>query len=297
MATDKAKGSILLEISIVVLAAALIATILYPKMVWQEAEKDTQTCRANMDRILKAELVYMTYHNTYEDTLDKAFSFIENDTTGEIIMSYVNTDTVLAKQLLASLTSKYKDADDIIQNHLADTLLFTVLETTKYDSNLAKVILRRYDAIPPMADSLQLLRGLDSSSVWMFKKLSEEFSGLQLITPLREDDSLKLVMQRYDPEIPVGALVDTLYKNPVWAASVDSAVNATLASIHNCPTTGETYKISVDDTTVIKKISIYCPLDSTDIEAAKKDFIKYHLGHLRLHNHGAIVEGEKNWLQ
>ena len=100
------------------------------------------------------------------------------------------------------------------------------------------------------------------------------------------------------PEVSVASLIDTLYiLNESWAQKVDSAVSYTLNQMILCPTTRREYKVTVIDTSVIKYVNIECPLDSTDIEASKNDFVKYNLGHLRLENHGKITEtGEKSWL-
>ena len=42
MASKRPKGSIINKIVIVLLAAALIATILYPKYIWEKQEEETQ---------------------------------------------------------------------------------------------------------------------------------------------------------------------------------------------------------------------------------------------------------------
>ncbi len=297
MAQQKAKGSIILEILIVILVAALLGTILYPKKIWEQTEQETKICRANMDRILKAELIYLKYYNTYEDTLDKVISFIKSDTTGTIKMEYVYADSVLAQDLLDKLTKRFPVAKEKIDNFLADTLMFTVLATSHYDSNLATQILKRYEKLPELSDSVKAYRGLDSSDVWILGQIAQKFSPLELATPLYEDDSLKLVMQRTEPEISTGTLIDSLYKNTTLANVVDSAVFATLDEIRRCPSVKQDYEIVVNDTSVIKTIDIYCPLDSAEIEASKSDFLKYHIGHLRLKNHGNIKAGEKSWAQ
>lgn len=296
MAKLKSRGSIILEILIVILIVALIATILYPKKVWRDADLNAAACRKNMDKILKAELVYLKYHNTYEDTLDKVISFIESDTTGTLILEYIYSDTALAIQIKDKLTQQDSMADLKIKSFLADTTLFVVLATTKYDSNLATVILKRLESTP-LANSIKAARNTDSSNVWILAELSKEILPLDIMSPLEQDDSLKLVLARIKPEITVGALIDTLHKNPLWAAQIDSEVKKNFQAIQFCPTYQAPYKLSVIDTSVIKYLNINCPIDSIDIENTKRDFKLYHLGHLRLENHGSIDGGEKSWLK
>ena len=297
MAKDKAKGSIILEILIVILIVALIATILYPKKIWEQEERNTKLCRTNMDRILKAELVYQKYHNTYTDSLPELVNFITKDSTKQATIDYFYSDTSLAEKMLDVLRKTDEKANLLIDNILADTLFFAIMENVNYDSNLAHVILNRYHD-NPIADSVKALReSLDSSDVYYLRALRTKFSDLDLYNPIRDDDSLKLVFARMMPEVPIGALLDTLYvSNPNWMQRVDSAVAYTVNNFVKCPTVGREYIINVIDTSVIKYVNIACPIDSTDIEASKKDFFKYHLGHLRLKNHGKITEtGEKSW--
>jgi len=296
MARDKSKGSILLEILVVILVVGLVLTILYPKKVWDEEDENTATCRNNMDRILKAELVYQKFHNTYTDSLEGLVSFIKNDSTKEAIMDYIYADTSLAEEIVDFLTEIDSSAAEIIDNLYADTLLYAIIESINYDSNLARVILNRLESTD-IADSVRTKRATDSCDVFILKQLEKEFSAFDLYNPIKDDDSLFLVFNRMMPEMSTGSLVDTLYLlNETWAQKVDSMVSLTLDQMLTCPTTGRKYYITVIDTSVIKYVNIECPLDSTDIELNKQDFLKYNFGHLRIQNHGKIIEtGEKSW--
>lgn len=296
MAKEKPRGSIILEILIVILIVALVATILYPKMVWKEAEKNAEICHQNMDRILKAELVYLKYHNNYEDTLDKVISFIQEDTTGELALEYLYSDTALTVEVINELIKQDSAADLFVKQFLADTLMRTILFNTKYDTNLAGVILKRLENTN-LKDSVLAYRNMDSTEIFTLNQIAAKNPVLDIIEPLQKDDSLKIVLQRIKPDIPKGAITDTLYSNLKWAEKIDSAVAHTLNTIKTCPTDNAPYKLAVVDTSVIKVLNIYCPIDSNEIEQSKKDFLKYFIGHLRLENHGSIEAGEKSWLK
>ena len=297
MSTEKSKGSILLEIIIVILIVTLLVTILYPKKVCNEEEQNTNDCRANMDRILKAELVYQKFHYTYTDSLPGLVSFIKNDSTKEAIVDYFYADTALAENIIEQITKMDSAAAKLINNLFADTLFYSIIETVNYDSNLARVILDRLENTE-IADTVRTRRESDSSDVYILKELRKEFSSFDLYNPIKDDDSLFLVFARMMPEITTGSLVDTLYVlNEKWAQKIDSAVFYTLDNMTTCPTVKREYKVTVIDTSVIKYVNIECPLDSSDVEENKKDFVKYNFGHLRLKNHGKITEtGEKSWL-
>jgi len=295
MARAKSKGSIILEILIVILFVALVATLIYPKKIWKEAEDQTITCRSNMDKILKAELVFQKYNNTYIDSLPGLVSFFKEDTTKNSVRDYFKADTALAETMVKFLREKDQAADMVVRNLFADTLMYSILDAVDYDSNLARVMLNRLEN-SALVDSITSLRTTDSSDVFILKQLDKGFAGIDIYEPIMDDDSLKLVFDRMMPEVSIGLLLDSLYSlNEVWAQKIDSAVFFTLDDFVFCPTVNREYKLTVIDTSVIKFVNIYCPIDSTDIEANKKDFVKYHLGHRRIENHGKIEKTERSW--
>lgn len=295
MAKAKSRGSVILEIIIVVLVAALLATILYPKKVWDTEDKNTAACRDNMDRIFKAELIYQKYHTNYTDTLDNLISFIKNDTTKQVVREYFMADTALAEKMTDFLKKTDASAENVINNLFADTLMFAIIEAINYDSNLAHVILNRLQDTP-LKDVVAAQRTTDSSDVFILKQIKGQNKAIDIYQPIKDDDSLKLVFKRMMPEISTGSLLDTLYSlNTNWAQKIDSAVFSTLDRIQTCPTVNTPYVINVIDTSVIKYVDVKCPIDSIDIENTKKDFVLYRLGHLRIMNHGTIETGEKSW--
>jgi hypothetical protein len=297
MTKPKAKGSIILKVLIVILAVALIATILYPKRIWEDEEQNTADCRSNMDRIFKAEMIYMNHHLNYTGDLGQLISFFKEDTTKKAIREYFKADTNFAETLVNLLTKKSTEADLVVRNLLADTLMFAIIESIDYDSNLARVTLNRLNATE-LSDAVKMKRELGINDVAVLKELDIEFTGIQIYEPIKDDDSLSLVFNRMMPEVSTGSLLDTLYVlNQMWAQKVDSAIFHTLDDLRNCPTALKPYKVTVIDTSVIKYVNIDCPLDSLDIEASKENFLQYHLGHRRIDNHGAIETGERSWAQ
>jgi hypothetical protein len=295
MAKAKAKGSIILKILIVILAIALVATILYPKRIWETEERNLENCRAHMDRIFKAEMIFLKYHNNYTDTLNQLISFFKNDTTKESIRDYFVADTALAETMTNFLTQSDSIADLVVRNLLADTLMYAIIEAINYDSNLAHVILNRLEA-KPLAETIKTKRSTGNNDVAILKEINKEFAGIKIYEPIKDDDSLKLIFDRMMPEISIGSLVDTLYTlNDNWAQKIDSVVFYTLDDLRYCPTINREYLITVIDTSVIKYVNIECPIDSFDIEATKTNFVEYHLGHRRIENHGKIETGEKSW--
>jgi len=295
MSKPKAKGSIVLKALVVILGIALIATILYPKRIWEEEEENLIKCRANMDRIFKAEMIFLKYHNSYTDNLDSLILSFKEDTTKEYIRDYFIADTAFAERMRGFLTKSYSSADLVVRNLLADTLMYAIIEAIDYDSNLARVVLNRLEATD-LGDMVKSKRETGDGDVTILKGIDSLFTGIEIYEPIKDDDSLKLVFDRMIPEVSISSLVDTLYSlNDEWAQKVDSAVYNTLEDLRFCPTVNREYIITVIDTSVIKYANIECPLDSTDVEATKANFVEYHLGHKRIENHGKIETGEKSW--
>ena len=295
MATVKAKGSVILKILIVILSAALVATILYPKKIWDGEQRNTDTCRMNMDRIFKAEMIFLRHHNSYCNSLDSLISFIKDDSTKKLIREYFKADTALAETITDHLMKVDPAAGLVVRNLCADTVMYSIIEAINYDSNLAHVILNRLESTP-WRDEIKAKRDTGDNDVAIIKEIDKEFASIKIYEPIKDDDSLSLVFNRMMPEVPVGTLLDTLYVlNRDWTEKIDSAVTYTLTNLKNCPTIKREYQISVIDTSVIKYVDIKCPIDSLDIETIKTDFVKYRLGHLRIKNHGKIETGEKSW--
>ncbi len=219
------KGSIIYKFLILVLAVALVLTIIYPKQLWDMADKETKICQEHMDHILYAELTYLSENNAYNDTLAKVVEFIKNDSTGARLRTFMTADSVLTLDIYAY----FQQGSDSVAKSLVDSL-------RDYG--------RRYD--------------LDTTAALVF-------------------DSLRVVDANYGEKI-------------------DSIAFAALEAMFNCPSTNEGYVIEVNNDSTFKKISITCPIDSTDILAVKKDFVKSTLGGYKLENHGSINEnGEKSW--
>ncbi len=91
MANQKAKGSIILEILIVVFFVFLVLSLYIPKKLWDEEDKERELCRNRMTAIWRLEQEYIRKNQVYTDTLDYLINFIKQDTT----KSQVMIDTLL----------------------------------------------------------------------------------------------------------------------------------------------------------------------------------------------------------
>ncbi len=62
-----------------------------------------------------------------------------------------------------------------------------------------------------------------------------------------------------------------------------------------CPTINRTYEIGVVDTSAIKLLKVWCPVNETDIDSINSEFMFRVLGGGRVENHGNIDNGEPSW--
>lgn len=104
MAAKLSKGSIILEILIVLMALLLVAVILVPDKIWKEEARITNRSRANMVAVYEAEQFYYKTHQEYTDSIPKLLEFVRNDST------------LQQRQSLVSLTRSFMKVVDNILN-------------------------------------------------------------------------------------------------------------------------------------------------------------------------------------
>jgi ABC-type multidrug transport system fused ATPase/permease subunit len=90
-------------------------------------------------------------------------------------------------------------------------------------------------------------------------------------------------------------ILDSLRTYEKYKRVIDSMALNVLDELFLCPTVLDSYKIVVLDTSVIKELYIYCPIDSLDSLRVAKDFLLNKIGGLRISNHGAIENGDRSW--
>ncbi len=153
MATEaKPRGSIVYKLLIVILMVALVATILFPKSLWNKEAQNTQICHENMEHILYVEYVYLSENNTFTDTLGKAIDLIKNDTTGMLLRSFENTDSLLSERIKGFMKKQDTTAAAIIDT-LAEYGRLYGIDTT---AALILDSLRSYPQFNEKIDSIAL---------------------------------------------------------------------------------------------------------------------------------------------
>ena len=146
-----------------------------------------------------------------------------------------------------------------------------------YDSSLVNVIeFIGNDSIWAQDTTMSTLR--DSFQV---KLLIDYFRNYQDIgTKIATDSAFTLVEKKSDSLV---------------AMQVDSIFDKMLTKLYTCPTAGDTYKVAVIDTSALKILKVYCPIDSTNVDSLNTAFWFRFIGGGEVKNHGNIDNGEQSW--
>lgn len=294
MAEEKASGSIILEILIVILAAALIGSIIYPKKLKEQEEKDVQLSRQRMSDLFNAELVYQRFNDVYTDSLDQLINFVRSSPQYE---GYV--DSVIIQNLDSVITrlDEFKATEQTILSNIAPSMDSTLIDSmatlqqnvkldTRQLGGIVEFVLERMKNMPvmPVDDLKQAYLQLDSKQFTLDMDIaanlmrSGDFKGAKesVSKVIGKIENVTDKLQKVINKVPE-------YKGPQ------------LDSLQYSPITHQPFRLVYVDTSAIKYLNIYSPLDSADIEKSKKDFLKYYVGGLRLQNPGHITEGKKSW--
>lgn len=294
MANEKARGSILYEILIVILAVALVASIMYPKKLTDEELAKTKICRDRMSNIFNAELQYQRYNSVYNDTLSKVIDFLR---TSEQYAHYIDSVIVGGIDSILTKLNEYKTQQGFIASHFA-----SVLDTTMLDSlaNLQQDI---------KMDSRRLAGFVEFIHDRMKNLPNMPIDELKSAFVIVDSKKFTLDMDIVRNLIESGKLQEAAVANNSVLATINSVIaqfqsvregisqykDARLDSLRNCPTVHRPYVLVHVDTSTIKYLNIYCPIDSTDMEAIAGSFLKSKIGGLEIANHGKIEKGEKSW--
>jgi hypothetical protein len=104
MAAKGFRGSIILEILIVLMALLLIAVIIIPNQIWDEEQEITTTCRHNLNALYEAERFYYLGNEAYTDSLGKLLSFVQADSglnKRQTLVSLTNSLTKVLNNILS----------------------------------------------------------------------------------------------------------------------------------------------------------------------------------------------------
>lgn len=294
MSEEKAKGSLLYKGLIVVLAAMLVGSILYPKKLADEEEANTALCRQRMGEVQKMALQYQKYHGVYNDTLDVLLDFIR---TSPQFSGYVDSVVVSGLDSVVTKLNEFRDREQMIMANIPNATDSVMIDSLVRMQNAIRLESRslagyveyihdRMKNLPnmPMANLAEAFVVIDSKRFTL---------NMDIVRNLVIAGQLEAAEKAGGDVIVL--IQEIVEKIQGVARDVPSYTDSGLDSLRDCPSTDKELRLVYVDTSVIKYLNIYCPIDETDIANVEANFLKSKIGGLALKNHGMIEGGEKSW--
>lgn len=299
MAADQySTGSVLYKVLIVLLAAALIVAIVYPKSMWEEETAKQELCRERMANLYAAELQFRNFHQTFSPSSAAVMRFIKTDARYlRCVDSLVVEPLRESKDMLDSLRQMQVFAVTLIGTLIAaspdsaiidsvDRLEDKVIEGSRRLRQIVETVRERMATLPNMpAATLDDGVNVVGRKEYFFKmevvkRMLTVVGNLQLAHV-----SSKEALANF--ELLFSCLDETLAK----LRTAPALLNAS----YFCPTAQDSLLIVLVDSSAFQFANIYCPIDSNDLQRVQADFFKSRVGALKIANHGRIERGDKSW--
>lgn len=299
MSADRyGKGSLLYKVLIVLLTAALVAAIVYPKSVWEGETKNRELCRARQADLHNAELQYRRIAGGYTPRLADLVEFVKTDPryarrADSLVVLPLRearkmldslrqiqgfADTLIGKLIIAGVDSAMIDSVDRLEDR--------VIGGSRHVRQVLETVQERMVALPNMPVStldkgLEIIQRKD-----YFLKMEVVKRMLTAVGNLHLARSSSQAVLTNLANMTIG-LEETLAAFATRPAGLDS--------LCFCPTFHDSLKISLVDSGAFHFADIRCPIDSLDVQRSRADFFKARLGALKISNHGRIEKNERSW--
>ncbi len=170
MAEQEAKGSIVLEILIVILAAALVAVILIPGKIWKQEALEEKTAHDNMMSIYEAEKYYKNLTGKFTTEPAKLIETIRSDSnlirkqkvvnyTRELIRKYAQ---YMNNPFIKNVIRIKKNVDQINDDLESNAYNFKTIKEINDEANELKIQLNNFMNSPQYPEFVTLVTYLDS---------------------------------------------------------------------------------------------------------------------------------------
>ncbi|RLD16704.1 hypothetical protein DRI50_01165 [candidate division KSB1 bacterium] len=170
MAEHEAKGSIVLEILIVILTAALVAVILIPGKIWKEEALEEKTAHDNIMSIYEAEKYYKNLTGKFTTDPAKLIETIHSDSnlirkqkvvnyTRELIREF---DKYMNNPLIKNIVRIKKNVDQINDDLESNQYNFKSYKEINDEANELKIQLNNFMNAPEYPEFVRLVSYLDS---------------------------------------------------------------------------------------------------------------------------------------
>lgn len=290
----KAKGSWLFKILILILSIGLVSSILIPKKLKEEERQNTEISHYRMEEIYKAALQYQKYNGTYTDSIKVIFDFIR---TNPEYHAYVDSVVIGGLDSIVTRLNEFRLRQQLIMGNIRDAndslmidSLATLQNSIKFDSRqLAGYV----DYVHEHMRNLPNMPIASLTSAFVIIDSKQFTLNMDIVRNL-------IVNGRQEEAIKACGDVITVINSVVRQIKhvtelVPNYKDSSLDDLAWCPTTKRPFILSYVDTSVIKYLNIYSPIDEHDIAMVDHSFFKSTIGGLVIKNHGKIENNEKSW--
>lgn len=272
-----------------------MAAIVYPKKNWENEAANRALCRTRMVNLHKAVLQYRHFNGSASPSAASVMQFILADPR-----YLAQRDSLVVRPL----QDAKKTLDSLRQMQaLADTLL-GMLITAPFDSTLIDSVDRLEDRIIESSrysrQSVETVRermaGLPNMPMVVFER------GLSVITHREYFFKLEVVKRMLtamgDRQAARAASKAALANFDQLAFYLEQTLAqlaaAPVDSLFVCPTVGKPLQMALVGSGETA-VSIFCSIDSNDVQRVQADFFKSRLSALKISNHGGLERGVRSW--
>ncbi len=204
MSKQVAKGSIVLELLIVVLTAALIAVILIPGKIWNEQKQEEITAHDNMMSIYEAEKYYKKLTGKFTSDPAQLIKVVHEDSILNQKQKIVNYTRELIRSFNSYLTTPYikhilrikSNSSQIIDDLESNRYHFKTIEEINNEANELKIMLGNFLNAPELPNFVHVLMYVDSL-MQVHQTLSDFSLQVNALKIAAYTDSL----QKYLPQV------------------------------------------------------------------------------------------------
>ena len=295
MSDQYGKGSIIYKILIVILAVILVASIYYPKKLWDQEAKNTEECRYRMTNLYNAELQFQRFNYAFTDSLDQLIEFIKTDSsyhvlvdslfavefdTFRMIFDTLRQEQLQIEQLVRQVTPEDSVGLDSLDRWIEDITIKNRLMRDKMETVRERLTTHPSAPVSTYDSALEIIERKDF------------FLKYKIVRNMARQGETKKALEACQGIVDA---YDLIMKNLETAKERLGDIYTLVDSLRVCPTVRKPYILAVIDTSVIKYADIECPIDSIDIQKVENNFFLSTFGALELENHGKIQGGEESW--
>lgn len=295
MADNYGKGSIIYKLLILILAAALVASIYYPKTLWDREARNTETCRYRISNLHNAELQYLRFMGHYTDSLEALIQFIKSDSSYRVL---VDTSFAVPFGKLIDEFDSMKVKQAALATRITQISPLDSVAVLDFDKSIENMVIENR----LIRDKMEFLREVLSTHPAAPISLLDEalaitgrkdfFLQFKIIENMVQLGNSQEALKAND-----GILVDYDAVKAQLRETIDALpqIFVQVDSLRYCPTVRKPIKLTVIDTSAIKFANVECPITEEDIKAVENNFMLSTIGALKIENHGKIDGGEKSW--